>query len=104
MYTNVYLTNHYQGSRELSSIYWEMLVIDEAHKIKNHSSKLSTTLREEYRFRNSLLLTGTPLQNNTDELWSLLHFVDDSHFASLSSFKARFGELKEPKQLQALQV
>ena len=93
-----------RGQRELSQIYWEMMIIDEAHKIKNHSSKLSVTLREEYKFRNSLLLTGTPLQNNTNELWSLLNFIDSSHFSSLQSFKDKFGELKEPGQLQALQV
>lgn len=92
------------SQRELSNIFWEMLVIDEAHKIKNHASKLNLTLREEYRFRNSLLLTGTPLQNNTDELWSLLNFVDDTVFNSLTSFRNKFGELKEPEQLQALQT
>ena len=93
-----------KGPRELSQVFWEMLVIDEAHKIKNYSSKLNVTLREEYKFRNSLLLTGTPLQNNTDELWSLLNFIDAAHFSDLEKFKDKYGELKESEQLQALQV
>jgi hypothetical protein len=39
-----------------------------AHKLKNYDSKLSCTLRNEYTYQNSLLLTGTPLQNNTGKL------------------------------------
>lgn len=92
------------GRRELSDIFWEMMVIDEAHKLKNYSSKVSMTLREEYRYRHALLLTGTPLQNNTDELWSLLNFVDRSAFPDLDRFKHKYGELKESEQLQSLQV
>lgn len=52
------------GGRELSKIYFEMLVVDEAHKLKNYSSKVTVTLREEFSYRHCLLLTGTPLQVN----------------------------------------
>jgi len=71
----------YRGNfRTLSSISWEVIVVDEAHKLKNYSSKLSATLRDEYSYMNCLLLTGTPLQNNVDELWTLLNFVDRNGF------------------------
>ena len=50
------------GPRELSNIYFEMMVVDEAHKLKNYDSRLSVTLREEFTYRHCLLLTGTPLQ------------------------------------------
>ena len=43
-----------------------------AHKLKNYDSKLSCTLRNEYTYQNSLLLTGTPLQNNTGKSLRLL--------------------------------
>jgi SWI/SNF-related matrix-associated actin-dependent regulator of chromatin subfamily A member 5 len=50
------------------------LVIDEGHRIKNENSKLAESLaRIPTPFR--LLLTGTPLQNNMNELWSLLYYV-----------------------------
>jgi SWI/SNF-related matrix-associated actin-dependent regulator of chromatin subfamily A member 5 len=52
---------------------WRYCVLDEGHKIKNDLSKISHSLQGlgcEYR----LLLTGTPLQNNMLELWSLLHW------------------------------
>ena len=48
-----------RARRLLSKIYWDVVVVDEAHKLKNHDSKFTTTLREEYSCRNSLLLTGT---------------------------------------------
>lgn len=88
--------------RALSKIYWDVIVVDEAHKLKNHESKFTTTLREEYSYRNSLLLTGTPLQNNTEELWTLLNFVDRAAFADRDAFMEEFGALKTAAQLEAL--
>ena len=90
-------------SRELSKIHWDVLVVDEAHKLKNYSSKLTTTLRMEYSFANCVLLTGTPLQNSTEELWTLLNFVDKDTFAQHSEFAAEFGDLKDSSQLERLQ-
>ena len=48
---------------------------DEGHRMKNSQSKLSQTLSQYYHSRHRLILTGTPLQNNLPELWSLLNFV-----------------------------
>ena len=49
--------------RELAAIDWEILVVDEAHRLKNHKSKLAVNLREgKFVFKHSLLLTGTPRQ------------------------------------------
>lgn len=91
---------------ELRQFPWKLLVVDEAHRytwctaqhrhhhlpppqltylclhggvhpssLKNHASKLSTTLRK-FKVDNKILVTGTPLQNNLDELWALLHQLD----------------------------
>ncbi|GAM18730.1 hypothetical protein SAMD00019534_019050 [Acytostelium subglobosum LB1] len=86
----------------LSKIHWRYLVIDEAHRLKNKSCKLTTELRT-YKYDHLLLLTGTPLQNNTQELWSLLNFMDPAHFTSLDSFLADYGDLKEAEQVASLQ-
>lgn len=51
-----------------------------------------------------LLMTGTPLQNNTTELWPLLHFIAPAAFNSMSAFLARFGNLETAEQVRALQV
>ena len=94
----------FRPSKELANVYWDILVVDEAHKLKNYNSKVSVTLREEFKYSNTLLLTGTPLQNNVEELWSLLNFVDSAYFNSVSDFVFEFGDLKESKQLEKLQA
>uniref|UniRef100_A0A8C8S8S3 Chromodomain-helicase-DNA-binding protein 1-like n=1 Tax=Pelusios castaneus TaxID=367368 RepID=A0A8C8S8S3_9SAUR len=58
---------------------WAALVVDEAHRLKNQNSLLHKTLSEfSVGFR--LLLTGTPVQNNLQELYSLLSFVEPDIF------------------------
>ncbi|XP_028258745.1 chromodomain-helicase-DNA-binding protein 1-like [Parambassis ranga] len=60
---------------------WKVLVVDEAHRLKNQNSLLHKTLIEfSVGFR--LLLTGTPIQNNLQELYSLLSFIQPSIFAA----------------------
>jgi SWI/SNF-related matrix-associated actin-dependent regulator of chromatin subfamily A member 5 len=57
-----------------SAFVWRYLVLDEGHKIKNHTADISRALqglKAEYR----LLLTGTPLQNTLMEVWSLFHWL-----------------------------
>ncbi|CAN8251362.1 unnamed protein product [Cochlearia groenlandica] len=68
---------------------WQYVVIDEGHRLKNHKCKL---LRElgYLKMENKLLLTGTPLQNNLSELWSLLNFILPDIFASHDEFESWF--------------
>ena len=50
---------------ELAAVTWEVLVVDEAHRLKNHNSKLAVNLRKDaFKFNHKLLLTGTPIQND----------------------------------------
>mmetsp|Transcript_17200 Transcript_17200/g.38734 ORF Transcript_17200/g.38734 Transcript_17200/m.38734 type:complete len:683 (-) Transcript_17200:844-2892(-) len=66
------------------------LVVDEGQRLKNHRCTLIKSLRE-IRAANRLLLSGTPIQNNLDELWSLLNFVNPQIFDDLSVFQSWFG-------------
>ena len=59
--------------------------------MKNTQSKLSQTLTTYYRSNYRLILTGTPLQNNLPELWSLLNFVLPDIFADLDTFQEWFS-------------
>uniref|UniRef100_A0A8D2J3L2 Proliferation-associated SNF2-like protein n=1 Tax=Varanus komodoensis TaxID=61221 RepID=A0A8D2J3L2_VARKO len=73
----------------LQNFYWKYLIVDEGHRIKNMNCRL---IRELKRFNtdNKLLLTGTPLQNNLSELWSLLNFLLPDVFDDLKSFESWF--------------
>ncbi len=62
---------------------WKFLVVDEGHRIKNLNCKLIRALKS-YDAANRLLLTGTPLQNNLSELWSLLNFLLPDIFDDLN--------------------
>lgn len=54
---------------------WDVLVADEVHKIKNHSSKRTIAVKSVPAVR-KYALTGTPILNKPDDLWSILHFLD----------------------------
>ncbi|GJE94222.1 Chromatin structure-remodeling complex subunit snf21 [Phanerochaete sordida] len=75
----------------LSRMKWVHMIIDEGHRMKNTQSKLSQTLTTHYHSRYRLILTGTPLQNNLPELWSLLNFVLPKIFNSVKSFDEWFN-------------
>ncbi|XGW08722.1 hypothetical protein V3C99_011215 [Haemonchus contortus] len=85
----------------LSSIEWEALVVDEAHRLKNNQSTFFKNLRE-YNINYRLLLTGTPLQNNLEELFHLLNFLAPDRFFDLESFTLEFAEISKEDQIQKL--
>jgi len=69
---------------------WHYVILDEAHNIKNFRSQRWQTLLG-FSSKRRLLLTGTPLQNDLMELWSLMHFLMPNVFASHSEFKDWFS-------------
>ncbi|CAM9497967.1 unnamed protein product, partial [Ectocarpus sp. 13 AM-2016] len=83
-------------------IAWDVLVVDEAHRLKNSASRLNVVLKD-YRFESSLLLTGTPLQNNTEELWTLLNLVDEPKFRDQQGFVEKYGDLQDAEDVSELQ-
>jgi len=75
----------------LSRIKWRYLVVDEAQRLKDRESKLSRDL-DHFDCQNRLLLTGTPLQNDLNELWALLNLLLPHIFDSVSVFQSWFSE------------
>jgi SNF2 family DNA or RNA helicase len=69
---------------------WGYMILDEAHLIKNWRSQRWQTLLH-FNSNRRLLLTGTPLQNNLMELWSLMHFLMPNLFQSHAEFKSWFS-------------
>lgn len=86
----------------ITSIHYDLLIIDEAHKLKNSNT-------QAYRFVNSvqkkycLMLTATPIQNDLKELYNLIGLIKPGQLGSYRSFKERFVEDKRtPKNPQDL--
>lgn len=111
----------------LKKFNFKACIIDEAHRLKNRNCKLLTggglfifklfmffilnyltkvlrilgllSFKMEYR----VLLTGTPLQNNIQELYSLLNFLEPGQFSNSDEFLAQFGQCQTEEQVSELQ-
>nr|KYP50255.1 Chromodomain-helicase-DNA-binding protein 5 [Cajanus cajan] len=89
---NVLLTTYEMvlaDSSHLRGVPWEVLVVDEGHRLKNSESKLFSLLNT-FSFQHRVLLTGTPLQNNL------------ASFPSLSSFEEKFNDLTTAEKVDEL--
>ncbi|KAK1410859.1 hypothetical protein QVD17_37400 [Tagetes erecta] len=101
---NVLLTTYEMvlaDSAHLCGVPWEVLVVDEGHRLKNASSKLFGLLNT-FSFQHRVLLTGTPLQNNIGEMYNLLNFLQPASFPSLSAFEDRFNDLSTAEKVDEL--
>jgi SNF2 family DNA or RNA helicase len=88
---------------DLTAIKWEILVVDEAHRLKNHNSRLAVNLRDgRFTFKHKLLLTGTPIQNSVEEFWSLLSLIDTGRFDDLNAFMEQYGDMKSKDRVDQL--
>ncbi|XP_069042665.1 chromodomain-helicase-DNA-binding protein 3 isoform X3 [Lepisosteus oculatus] len=85
----------------LKSIDWACLVVDEAHRLKNNQSKFFRRLND-YKIDHKLLLTGTPLQNNLEELFHLLNFLTPDRFNNLEGFLEEFADISKEDQIKKL--
>lgn len=101
---NVLLTTYEMvlaDASHLRGVPWEVLVVDEGHRLKNSSSKLFSLLNS-FSFQHRVLLTGTPLQNNIGEMYNLLNFLQPASFPSLSSFEEKFNDLTTAEKVDEL--
>lgn len=71
----------------LERFIWQYIILDEGHRIKNRNCKLVTELKRIPSV-SRLLLTGTPIQNTLEELWSLLNFCSPMIFDDLNVFQS----------------
>lgn len=75
---------------KFSAVSWKYLIVDEGHRLKNSECLLIKVLKR-LNTLNRLLITGTPLQNNLNELWSLLNFILPDVFHDLELFQQWFN-------------
>ncbi|TWU77288.1 hypothetical protein ED733_004071 [Metarhizium rileyi] len=90
-----------RDQHNLSRIQWEFIIIDEGHRMKNAEAKLFQQLRQ-FSSATRLLITGTPLQNNLKELWSLLHFLLPNIFTDWEAFESwfDFSDLEDERRTE----
>lgn len=69
---------------------WGYCVLDEGHKIRNPNSDISL-LCKSIKTHNRIILSGTPIQNNLIELWSLFDFVFPGRLGTLPVFQSEFS-------------
>jgi SNF2 family DNA or RNA helicase len=78
---------------EIKAIAWDLVVIDEAHKLRNAyrpSNKVGQGIRWATEDSRKLLLTATPLQNSLVELYGLSTLIDEHIFGEINAFRARY--------------
>jgi superfamily II DNA or RNA helicase len=78
---------------DLARIPWDLVVIDEAHRLRNAwkpGNKMGRALRLALEGRPKLLLTATPLQNDLMELYGLAAFLDESILGPEHAFRSRY--------------
>ncbi|MEG4405980.1 DEAD/DEAH box helicase [Microcoleus sp. MON2_D5] len=80
----------FRDAKEFQAIKWQGLVLDEAQNIKNSEAKQSQAVRQiEASFR--IALTGTPVENRLQELWSILEFLNPGYLGPRNFFQRRFA-------------
>ena len=94
---NVIIISYNFASRmkdEIAKVPWDLVVIDEAHRLRNvhqKSAKTAQSIKEALGDCRKLLLTATPLQNSLLELYGLASFVDDRLFGDKRSFQEQYS-------------
>ncbi|QDZ21318.1 ATP-dependent helicase BRM [Chloropicon primus] len=94
--SNVVITTYeftLRDKSKLAKVDWKYVIMDEAHRIKDRTSKLAEAV-DKLQSERRLLLTGTPLQNDLAELWSLLNYLLPTVFddQSKKAFREWFDE------------
>ncbi|MEC5188021.1 SNF2 family DNA or RNA helicase [Geobacillus thermodenitrificans] len=102
-----YSLAHLDGD-DLKQLHWHTVCLDEAQNIKNAQTKQARAIRR-LRAKHKIALSGTPVENRLNELWSIFHFLNPGYLGSATEFERRFagpiekeGDAHKKAALQAL--
>ncbi|CAH8665097.1 unnamed protein product [Dicrocoelium dendriticum] len=101
---HVLITSHELACIErscLQSFDWSVLVVDEAHRLKNKQSRLFKEA-SQYKASFKILLTGTPLQNNLEELFHLLYFVEPKTVTDFKTLTEKWAHMPKEERINSL--
>ncbi|MDO5567236.1 MAG: DEAD/DEAH box helicase, partial [Planctomycetia bacterium] len=96
------ICNYEQVLRDLSSIEtttWDLIILDEGQRIKNWESKTTRAVKA-LRSKYALVLTGTPLENRLDDLYSIVQFIDDRRLLPAWHFFQRHRIVSDTGRIQ----
>ncbi|KAK6464988.1 P-loop containing nucleoside triphosphate hydrolase protein [Scheffersomyces coipomensis] len=75
--------------KELSTVHFDLLVCDEGHKLKNNTGKILKNLKT-LNVTKKILLTGTPIQNNLTEFFTIIDFINPGILGEFKSFQRNY--------------
>lgn len=79
-----------QDIAKFSEREWNLLIIDEAQNIKNHETKQAKAIRA-LKAKNYIAMSGTPVENNLSELWSIFDFINPRYLRSIKDFTNEYS-------------
>lgn len=92
LFSSVILIIHFEAVRfveELRTVNWGVILIDEAHRIKNRAAKQTHAVKK-LKAERRIALTATPIESKPKDMWSIFHWLDSNKFSSYWSFYERF--------------
>jgi superfamily II DNA or RNA helicase len=95
---NLVVVNYTQlrlAAKELGTVKWDAVILDEGQNIKNPQSQTARAARD-LRAAHRIVLTGTPIENRTLDLWSLFAFAMPGLLGTQASFKRAFNDKADP--------
>lgn len=104
--SSISLAKRKRNSKCILSIHYDMVIVDEAHHLKNRKT-VAWNFVNKLDKNSILLLTATPIQNNLEELYNLITLLKPGQLSTYSDFKKNFvksGELMEPKNIEKLRT
>lgn len=104
--SSINLAKRKRNSECILKIHYDMVIVDEAHHLKNRKT-VAWNFVNNLDKDSILLLTATPIQNNLEELYNLITLLKPGQLSTYSDFKKNFvksGELMEPKNIEKLRA
>jgi SWI/SNF-related matrix-associated actin-dependent regulator 1 of chromatin subfamily A len=91
---DVLVVNYDIVNRHVERLACDLLIVDEAHYIKNERSQRARAVKA-IRAKHRIYMTGTPIMNRPVELWSLVHDLDPAVFSDFFRFARRYCDAKQ---------
>lgn len=88
-----------KNASDLNSIDWDMVIVDEAHRLKNSKTKAHQFVKELPK-KFLLLLSATPVQNNLKELYNLIELIRPGHLGTWNDFAGRYLQEENGRALR----